>query len=380
MSNARSMHRRRPLPWRSRASIIWALLTFLGIQLVLSLLMDHWQPELRDPEYGYKLGRLRDRIHEEPQRPLLVVLGSSRSGLAFRPEVLPRHRPGCSESPIVFNFSLTGAGPLTELICLRRLLSDGIRPSRVLVEVLPPLLYQEDDWAEEHWLGNNRLGWKDVLLLRRYFDDRWGLMRDWSEARLTACFSYRFCIMSRWAPGWLPWQCRRDGWTGMNNFGWLPYHHQTVDAEEYQRALAVARNQYQLPLQQFRITDVPDRALREILELCRKKHIAAMLILMPEGTEFQSWYPPPVRAEIEAYLAGLSRTHQVPLIDARSWSDDSAFVDSHHLLPAGAAAFTQRFDQEVLQPILEGKKPASAKRKLDMSRCQAENQVSLPPE
>src|SRR5260370_23321206 len=128
--------KRRPrhFTWGSRASFIWGLLAFLGIQFTLSILMDHWQLELRDPEYGYKLGRLRERLAEEPRRPLWIILGSSRSGLGFRPEVLPRCRSGGAESPLLFNFALTGAGPLMELMCLRRVLSDGIRPSRVVVQ------------------------------------------------------------------------------------------------------------------------------------------------------------------------------------------------------------------------------------------------------
>src|SRR5262249_4627122 len=112
-------HQRFRVTGRSGAFFVWALLAFLGIQFSLCLLMDHWQLELRDPEYGYKLGRLRERLAEEPHRPLWIILGSSRSGLGFRPGVLPHCRAGDSESPILFNFALTGGGPLVELMCLR---------------------------------------------------------------------------------------------------------------------------------------------------------------------------------------------------------------------------------------------------------------------
>ncbi len=75
-----------------------------------------------------------------------------------------------------------------------------------------------------------------------------------------------------------------------------------------------------------------------------------MLLLMPEGTEFQSWYHPAARAEIDTYLACLNREYEVPLVDARSWLPDTAFFDSHHLHGDGATAFTQRFAREVLEP------------------------------
>jgi hypothetical protein len=43
----------------------------------------------------------------------------------------------------------------------------------------------------------------------------------------------------------------------------------------------------------------------------------------------------------------------VPLIDARDWVDDDGFWDGHHMLPAGAAQFTHRFEREALQPLVK---------------------------
>ena len=40
--------------------------------------------------------------------------------------------------------------------------------------------------------------------------------------------------------------------------------------------------------------------------------------------------------------------------DARAWLADDLFVDNHHLLRAGAAAFTDRLAGEVLHPWLCG--------------------------
>jgi hypothetical protein len=81
--------------------------------------------------------------------------------------------------------------------------------------------------------------------------------------------------------------------------------------------------------------------------LCRQQNIATTLLVMPEGPEFQSWYAPAARAEIDTYLSRLSRDYGIPLIDARSWLPDTAFFDSHHLHPDGATAFTQRFERAV---------------------------------
>jgi hypothetical protein len=343
--------------WRSRrarASLLLGVLCFAGMQLGMGVYIDSRHPELRDAEYGQKLARLRSRLAETPGRPLIVFLGSSRSELGFRPEVLPTLRVA-GEPAVVFNFALSGSGPIMELMCLRRLLAAGIHPTQLIVEVLPPLLHQEGEWAEEHWLPVDRLGVTDLFLLRHYWQHPWSSSVEGLASRLVPWFSNRYAIMTRCAPCWLTWDMRQDDWGALDRSGWLPYRQEAVDAEEYRRGLEFARGQYAADLKRFHISDAPDRALHELLRLCRVKHIAVTLVLMPEGRAFQSWYPPAARAEIERYLARVGAEHGVALVDARLWMEDNAFCDGHHLLPRGAAVFTQRFGQEVLQPLLEGK-------------------------
>ena len=53
----------------------------------------------------------------------------------------------------------------------------------------------------------------------------------------------------------------------------------------------------------------------------------------------------------------------MPVIDARRWVADDGFADAHHLLPGGAADFTNRFGREVLQPLLEGGAAVQAVRR-----------------
>jgi hypothetical protein len=145
----------------------------------------------------------------------------------------------------------------------------------------------------------------------------------------------------------------------MDPSGWVPSTRASVDAAEYRRGLEFARAQYVPPLVDFRISKGPDRALHELLTLCRKEHIAVVLLLMPEGSDFRSWYALDARCQIDGYVAELSRRFDVPLVDARTWLADSAFWDGHHLLAPGAAAFTERFTREVLQPLVEGRSPVA---------------------
>jgi hypothetical protein len=328
---------------------------FAALQLAASVLMDGSQPELRDPEFGYKLMGLRARLADEPGKPLLLVLGSSRAALGLSPEDLQLGNTDSGHTPIVFNFAMTGSGPLLELICLRRLLAAGAHPDWLIIEVLPPLMHQEEGWGEASWLNINRLGWRDLSVIRRYTDDPLLRYRRWVRSRLTPWSSHRFAIMSRYAPGWLAWDARQDGWKGLDRSGWLPYPLTSVTAEQYQAGIDFARKQYLPPLFGYVISEKPDRALREMLDLCKQEHITALLLLMPEGSAFRSWYTPEARATFETYLAGLSQDYQVPIIDAHCWLPDSAFYDGHHLLRNGAAAFSHRLADEVLRPLFRAR-------------------------
>src|SRR5262249_50078609 len=146
-----------------------------------------------------------------------------------------------------------------------------------------------------------------------------------------------------------------DGWWEyMDRTGWMT-RRESLSPAEYRFALDYARREVTPVLRQFRLSAVPDRALREMLDLCRRERIAPVLVLMPEGTDYQSWYPPAVRAAIDTYVTRLSREYDVPLVDARSWVADAYFADSHHLLTRGADTFTERLGREVLQPLLSGR-------------------------
>jgi hypothetical protein len=333
--------------------LFWGLGLFVAAQLALTAVMERWRPELRDPEYGFRLAHLRNLLAKNPGRPLVLALGSSRTQLGFRPSALRWGVEFGDRAPVAFNCALVGAGPLTELLCLNRLLRHGVRPAVLLVEILPSRLCQEGPFTEDPAL-RGRLGWEDWPSLRGYlseFDrDYWYWRR---HQLLTPCYTQRFHLLSTLAPTWLPAPVRHDGWWEYTDrTGWMA-RRENVSPAEYRHALEHAHREVTPILQQFRLSAAPDRALHEILDVCRQEGIAPVLVLMPEGTEFQSWYPSAVRAAVEAYLAGLSREYGAPLVDARSWIADDCFADSHHLLVRGADLFTERLGRQVLRPLLQ---------------------------
>ena len=51
----------------------------------------------------------------------------------------------------------------------------------------------------------------------------------------------------------------------------------------------------------------------------------------------------------------LASTFNPVKFDARAWvPDEAGFTDGHHLLPAGALRFSERFGREAVGPLLRG--------------------------
>jgi hypothetical protein len=349
---------RRTLTRQARAALIWGLALY-AIGHVGLLIVTQWcWPRLRDPEYSYKLTRLRKQIAAQPQRPLLVLLGSSRTGQGFRPAKLPDCQTPDGRTPFVFNFSQVGSGPIAELVCLRRLLAEGIRPDWLAIEVLPALLGRKIDAScGNPEVGVSRLTWNDLFLLLDYTLDPRLLKRNWYGVQLAPWYGHRFSIMNHYASEFLPWRLRLDCWKALDDWGWSDLGLDTDEPEKEKetRALQLARDTYEKELKDFQIEAVQNRALREMLALCRREGIPTILYLMPEGSIFRSWYVPPTRARIEDYLTHLSEEFNVPIVDARNWIADEYFGDSHHLYRLGATIFTRRFGEEVLPSLLAGK-------------------------
>jgi hypothetical protein len=339
-------------PGRATAALVWGAALFLAGQLALCLYIDGRHPERRDLEHGLKWQLLRRKLAACPGRPLVLALGSSRVEWGLRPDALPPCTSPDGRAPLVFNYGMSGAGPFAELLCLRRLRAVGVRPAGVLVEVMPPLLAVNG--ARPEWVPTHRLAWRDLPLAAHYRPDRCGLLREWLAARAVSCYSYRFSLLNAIAPNWVPVDHRLDPQRLLENCddsGWGPCPFPSSDGER-RRARERSRGEYGELLAHFAVEPASDRALREMLTLCRQENVPAALFVMPEGSAFAALYPPAARAAVDDYLGRLSRECGVPLLDARGWAADGDFWDGHHLLPEGATAFSRRFGPAALPLVL----------------------------
>lgn len=334
---------------RPRAALLWAVTAFALAQLVLVVLLNtSWRA--RDPEYGRRLRSLRARMAERaPAGPLVLLLGSSRVATGVRPDLLAANRPTASGGPVVFNYALCNSGPVMELLCLRRLLADGVRPDCVFVEVWWVLAYGDAE-AQMARINPERLGWRDRSALRGYYRDPRPASRRWAGEALP-CLSYRAQLLGEVAPSWAAGDGRRRNveCDGVDGWGWLrhpDFGHRLGAWADHVRADYLALSPC------FTLSDDSRRAVGELLALCREERITAVLLAMPDP--WLADYQPAVRAGMDAFLRDLSRENDVPLIDTRGWMPQDNFVDDIHLTHDAAAAFTERFGREVLPSYLGG--------------------------
>jgi len=341
--------RRQQLYRLKRAELAWCLAGFLVIQAALAVAVEYFWPMTRDPEYTAKERRLLERLREEPGRPLVLVMGSSRTAQGVDAEGLNDR----SDGPLVFNFGIPGSGPMMELTCLQRLLSAGVHPDLVVFEIMPLYLNQAGNRTlEERHLDAARLRQGEAAELSPYCTHFDGWFLPWVGARLLPSYRHQAELRDAFA---LDVGTSRhpsaDAMSSMDAYGWQPQVKDLSDEQRRERT-AVALRQYRDFARPFQLGEKPVRAVRDLLKFCRNRQIATAFLVMPEGSAFRALYGEDATRSIDFFFESMCREFDVPLIDARTWVDDDGFYDSHHLLREGTAQFLARFQCEAFPQLL----------------------------
>ncbi|HVX12088.1 MAG TPA: hypothetical protein VHC22_12985 [Pirellulales bacterium] len=342
---------------RGRQAVLWGLGLFIALQIALGVAADCWFPALRYPEYGRKLALLQRIQQEQGSSPALLALGTSRVAFGFCPAA--GDTPGARAAAWQFNFALTGQGPLQELVCLHRLLAAGIRPERLLIEINPPLLHQAWPYCEPGLTDVGRLAWADVRVLARYMVERNQLYADWFRSRVAPWYTHRRHLLGHLVPALLTPLERSDiELTRQTDaHGWSQFPVRPTDEANRRVMEEWSVKLYAEYVRQFEVSDAPARAIREIIEVCRREGIEPALLLMPECESFRQGYPEAAQASIDHWLEGVRHDWSIAVFDCRTWSADDQFCDGHHLLPEGAEHFSARFEEAALHPWLRQGNP-----------------------
>ncbi|HEY7310436.1 MAG TPA: hypothetical protein VH643_13810 [Gemmataceae bacterium] len=346
---------------KGKRIVLWTLAAFAISQLALSIYLDKRRPEVRDPLYGFRLHSLRARLAESPGAPLFLALGSSRVKYSVWPDAMKVHGQEDAPPPVVYNFGINGMGTIRELMYLRRLLADGIRPEWLLLEVWPPLWAEDGFFRESRMiLGEDDLRWRDIPLVCRYFRKERDVLRQGLRKWLMPISDYRGRLLEAAEQVIRPYKQSEDtkrhlvDWRPRDRGGWFPLPWGAPTPEARHRAIEHGAEEMKPLVDPLHIDPRSDSALRELLAECQKRDIKVALILMPEHSRTRGWYPPQALTLMHQYLARLKQEYPVPIVDARRWAPDKDFADYCHMDTAGVPAFSERLGLEVVQPLVEG--------------------------
>ncbi|MCE9564533.1 MAG: hypothetical protein K8U57_21045 [Planctomycetes bacterium] len=327
-------------------SFVAALLAIHALMFVVSA-----DARVRDPEYGRRAASLRERIAENPGRPVTVVLGSSRVAMGIRPTAWEDVRPADAThpDPLIFNMGLIGSGPVMELMTLRRLYADGFRPDVVLLEFWPPFLHQEGVWTETNRIATDRLIERDRQIVREYFPDPERVERDMDWRRRNPIFANRERLLVQILSRWLLPEKRTDWlWDDLDTWGWKPGNDMehglsSMRSDAHARCAEI----YKPLFATHKISPIAEQACRESVALARQHGATVGFVFLPESSEFRQLYSPELNQVVRAYLDRLCSELDIPVIDSREWVDDGFIVDGFHLSRVGAAEYTRKLGPSV---------------------------------
>ncbi len=341
---------------QARAVVLASLLAATGVLACALALADG---PLRDPVYNARLQRLLRQIRAAREKPFTVVmLGSSRTGGAFRPKAInERLAKGLGRPVAAGNFGLNGCCPATNLLTWNRLLHDGVHPDLVLIEVMPAMLgdgwFPSDMTAERLPIGQLRRC--DLPLMENYFGDlRPGLTRAWWLGLPNALYDSRLTLVSRIDPELLPAEHRVVQPESLLSED-LPPDVDDTTPEIRRRGMKAAEEQYAATLQNYHLGGRVAELFHEGLAEIHRAGVRVVLVILPEGPVFRSWYSPGGYEQVTRWLSELQTEFGVEVVDAHDWFEEIDFYDSHHLTPPAAERFSNRLASEHLLPIIQGR-------------------------
>jgi hypothetical protein len=340
----------------ARAVIIWGVVAFVAVQAAVAASADLLAPEVYDPEYAARLARLQARRAEHPDRPLLLLLGSSRTGQLFRPEQMPPLADTDGRTVLPFNFSRNGGGPVYSRLAYSRLCQENLKPDWVVVELMPALMTAR---YERYFYTSVTAG--ELRDLARYISGR-RAVGFYAKLHLLPGYKNRTGLLRSVAPSWVMPGGADDPEATIDALGGegKRIRPSMPDAERRAEDARVSAGYAEI-LANYAIDPGADRALRDLLRACREGGTRVAVIRTPESTTFRAAYRPDALATLDAYAADLTREFGVKVIDARRWLADEQFEDGHHPLLSGQVTFTARLHREVLVPLAASQpgKPAN---------------------
>ena len=228
--------------------------------------------EWRDPEFGHRLLLLRERKAEAPNRPLVLVVGSSRVQQGIDPAAMGfEDEPG---EPLVFNFGYRGASPIAAARNVFRVLDAGVRPDYVLIEFSPVSALGGSYAAVVLRKWVNRLNFDDVeWMWKSGFLNPENLatyeaLLAWAGATATPWTTHRPVIMPHWLPEWVTeTQWKMSGTERMDRNGFTEMQTESTTTELFRKDPAACRRRFAFPATNPVVSVKPLRSIRSVPDI-----------------------------------------------------------------------------------------------------------------
>jgi hypothetical protein len=319
----------------------------------LAVTVETVKPQWRDPEYGYRRAAVRERVRAHPDRPLVLVFGSSRVEAGISPSAMGfPDEPG---RPLVCNFGSRAAVPVGVYLHTTRLFDTGVKPVAILVLISAfELVHEGSTEAQLARWGGARLSGADLRRLAPYTTNRAALDRTLVAARCDPWSAHREPLLDALCPRWWPGNQRSAhfGQPGTDRDGFVPIEREYVSDAGRRRAwdnLLAAH----LPLLNTNSVDaVSDRALRDLVARCRAEGVAVALAWAPESPTYRALYTPAGHATAAAYHRSLLTEPDLAVFPAPEHLDEEDFMDGIHLMRAGAEKYSRWLADQHLKPWL----------------------------
>src|SRR5262245_30905569 len=336
---------------RARSTVLCAVLGLILLNFALAAVAN-FDPRVRDPMFEVPAHQFRERFAAADGSLTVAFLGSSRTGNGIRPVVaqdLIAAETG--RSCIAHNLHVPGGGPVTALVHWRRLLNRSPRPDVVVIEVCPPWLSMPDGQpVEAGAFRGDRMSRDETKLVQEYGFHS-DVEAEWRQANFNPWFGFRFQLLGRVRPRWLPPGVARHEPTAAEELGWRMPFFVTAPTHLHDEAIAKTREQFFRPMQLIRDDGPPAQALRDLVRECRERGTIVAVWVTPESSEVRAWYSNDAEGQLQSLLADL-RTSGAWVVDGRTWLPDEAFVDGHHAARSWSDEYTRRVTRNAVLPAL----------------------------
>ena len=220
-----------------------------------------------------KWRQLHERLAEAPDRPLLLMLGSSRSDWAFQAGRLNGQSGPDGRPLLAYNLAVPTTGPLHEALYLNDLLAEGIRPRLLLIELVTTHLNQSQRGllSEEHFTMPEWHSAHQIVFMRPYFSNKRRMLMGWLESRLAPWYSFRSAVHDHLLGYHAQLNPYDQQAQPMDDWGWrMIYKDPNTPAFRAMRWACTAR-MYGESLKHFRLGPGPVQAMRDVMARCRAR-------------------------------------------------------------------------------------------------------------